>query len=62
MDKPYLSLPKVGDQVADNDGNVGTVDEVDGFHNVHVQYDDGGSGYHCLIPTCWHYDPLRKVE
>jgi len=33
-----------------------------GYHNIDVEYDNGGRGYHCLIRGCIRYDPLFEVE
>ena len=38
----------VGMRVKDREGNIGTVKECDDIHNVFVEYDNGGSGLHCL--------------
>ena len=61
----------IGMRVMDDEGNVGTVKECEDIHNVFVEYDNGGSGLHCLIEECIetttinsqlvempHYDPL----
>ena len=60
-----------GMRVQDGEGNVGTVKECEDIHNVFVEYDNGGSGFHCLVEGCTdtttindeqfeipHYDPL----
>ena len=61
----------IGMRVQDNECNVGTVKECEDIHNVFVEYDNGGSGLHCLVEGCietttingelvemLHYDPL----
>jgi len=61
----------IGMKVQDGEGNVGTVKECEDIHNVFVEYDNGGSGLHCLVEGCIetttingqlvempHYDPL----
>jgi hypothetical protein len=42
----------IGMRITDNDGNVGIVKDCDDLHNVFVEYDNGGSGFHCLIEEC----------
>ncbi len=42
-----------GRKVIDNEGNVGVVKHYDEeLHNVFVEYDNGGSGFHCLNEGC----------
>lgn len=42
-----------GRKVIDNDGNIGMIKEYDeNLHNVLVEYDGGGSGFHCLNKGC----------
>ena len=61
----------VGMRVKDNEGNVGSIIDCKDIHNVYVEYDNGGSGFHCLVEGCVekttiddmeidipHYDPL----
>jgi len=59
-----IKRPKIGDRVQDRGGNVGTVIArlKPGYHNIDVEYDNGGRGYHCLIRGCIRYDPLFEVE
>lgn len=60
-----------GMRVHNAEGDVGTVKECEDIHNVFVEYDNGGSGLHCLVEGCIetttingqlveipHYDPL----
>lgn len=54
-------MVKVGDTVKDSDGTVGKVIESSDSHNIFVQFDNGGSGLYCVVPTCNHYDPLQTV-
>lgn len=43
----------IGMRVQDNEGNVGTIKHYDEeLHNVFVDYDNGGSGLHCLNEGC----------
>ena len=42
----------IGMRVQDNEGNVGIVKECEDIHNVLVEYDNGGSGLHCLVEGC----------
>jgi len=42
-----------GRKVIDSEGNVGTIKNYDEeLHNVFVEYDNGGSGFHCLNEGC----------
>ena len=56
--KQALNIPvshsnlTVGMRVKDREGNIGTVKECDDIHNVFVEYDNGGSGLHCLVEGC----------
>ena len=44
---------KGGEKVIDNEGNIGTIKHYDEeLHNVFVEYDNGGSGLHCLNEGC----------
>ena len=64
-----------GMRVQDIDNNRGTVTQCDDVHNIVVEYDNGGSGFHCLVEDCVetttindqlidipHYDPLYYCE
>lgn len=60
----------VGMRVVDVDGYIGVVMNCDDIHNVHVEYDDGGSGLYCLDEDCdkcsgdnaRYYDPLFRYN
>lgn len=42
-----------GRKVVDEDGNIGVIKYFDAnLHNVLVEYDGGGSGFHCLNKDC----------
>lgn len=50
-----------GRKVIDNEGNVGTIKRYDeALHNVFVEYDNGGSGFHCLNEGC--KEPMEVNE
>lgn len=49
----------VGLRVKDDDGNIGTVKEFKDLHNVLVEYDGGGSGFHCLVKGCVEYKNIN---
>lgn len=54
----------VGDKVIDFNSIIGTVESIEGVHNVYVLYGDKGdmgSGLYCLDPSCIEYDPLFQV-
>ena len=42
----------IGMHVQDNDGDTGIIKECKDIHNVLVEYDNGGSGLHCLVEEC----------
>lgn len=65
----------VGMRVRDSGERIGTVTEIQDQHNVFVEYDGGGTGWHCLVEGCYemqetidgtlmipHYDPLYEVD
>lgn len=54
LGKPIKSLLElyIGMRVQDNEGNIGTVKECDDIHNIFVEFDNGGTGLHCLIEGC----------
>ncbi len=74
LDKALVTKSNItgGRKVIDDEGNVGTIIHYDeALHNVFVEYDNGGSGFHCLNEGCtepmemdWYkfeneqYDPL----
>jgi hypothetical protein len=43
---------KIGLEVIDDGGTVGTIMECDDIHNIVVDYKDGGSGFYCLVEGC----------
>jgi hypothetical protein len=51
-----------GMRVYDNDGNIGAIDKIIDAHNIHVKYDLGGSGLHCVDKNCKEYDELHILE
>ena len=53
---------QVGGKVVDDDGYIGVVIEASDPHNIFVKYDNGGSGYYCIVPSCAEYDPLRLID
>ena len=59
------TLFKVGDRVKDQDGDTGTVIEVEDAHNVHVALDDNGfgqgRGIYCQEPSCAEFSPLSII-
>ena len=68
--KTEVSKPFVGQRVKDKDGNIGIIRAVEMPHNILVEYDNGGSGVHCLLPDCnemigsvkvCYYDPLYEA-
>jgi hypothetical protein len=53
------NLPIVGQTVIDEDGNIGTVVEVNDIHNIRIEYYQGSFGLYCLDPECLvEYSPL----
>lgn len=67
----------VGMRVFDMIGNEGIVKECDDIHNILVEYDSGGTGFHCLLKGCIednkitingnefeieHYYPLYQIK
>jgi len=42
----------VGQKVIDEDGDKGTITEIENIYNVYVKYDNGGSGISCLNGCC----------
>jgi len=52
--EPIKSLLElyIGMRVEDDEGNVGTVKECHDIHNIFVEFDNGGTGLHCLIEGC----------
>ena len=58
---PYDDL-YIGMEVRDNDGDTGVIKEILDPHNVLVEYENGGSGLHCLEKECdYEYDPLFRI-
>lgn len=68
----YENLIK-GLEVQSKEGYNGIVENCEDIHNVFVEYDNGGSGLHCLVEGCTesriingqlieipHYDPLYQ--
>lgn len=56
---------KVGDRVIDEEGDLGTIDDINGIHNIHVVYDNGGAGFYCQSKSkrCKNfYSPLTKIK
>jgi len=47
----YKDIHK-GMTIFDNDGYRGVITSCDDAHNIVVEYDNGGSGLHCLIDGC----------
>lgn len=65
----------IGMMVADDEGNIGVVKNHKDIHNIVVEYNNGGSGLHCLVKDCCDtktingekieiplYDPLYYYE
>ena len=42
----------VGQKVIDEDGDKGTIVEIENIYNIYVKYDNGGSGIFCLNGCC----------
>ena len=42
----------VGQKVIDEDGDKGTITEIENIYNIYVKYDNGGSGIYCLNGCC----------
>ena len=49
---------KSGLLVIDTNGILGTISSIEDKHNVHVDYDNGGTGIYCMDTECSYYDPL----
>ena len=52
----------IGMRVYDDTGNLGTVMAIDGIHNVWIEFDNIGAGYHCLDEKCHFYDRFFSVS
>jgi hypothetical protein len=42
----------VGQKVVDEDGDKGTITEIENIYNIYVKYDNGGSGIYCFNGCC----------
>ena len=42
----------VGQNVINEDGDKGTITEIENIYNIYVKYDNGGSGIYCLNDCC----------
>lgn len=52
----------IGMRLYDTAGNFGTVVIIDDIHNVWVEFDNSGAGYHCLDEKCHYYDRFFSVS
>lgn len=50
-------------KVIDEDGNIGVIKYFDSnLHNVLVEYDGGGSGFHCLNKGCKEENCVKGIK